>query len=41
LIELTNLYWNSYENFGSFLQSPTAGYTHEFNNKWLLDLIAG
>jgi class III poly(R)-hydroxyalkanoic acid synthase PhaE subunit len=37
LIELTNLYWNSYEKtFGRFLQSPTLGYTREFSNKWLL-----
>ncbi|HEY9874977.1 MAG TPA: class III poly(R)-hydroxyalkanoic acid synthase subunit PhaE [Candidatus Obscuribacterales bacterium] len=33
-IDLTNLYWDIYENtFGSFLQSPSLGYTREFNNK--------
>ena len=36
LLELTNLYWNIYEkNFGTFLQSPTLGYTRELNSKLL------
>jgi class III poly(R)-hydroxyalkanoic acid synthase PhaE subunit len=35
-MELTNLYWDIYENtFGSFLLSPSLGYTREFNNKLL------
>ncbi len=34
LSELTNLYWDIYEkSFGSVLQSPSLGYTREFNNK--------
>ncbi len=34
--ELTNLYWDIYEKiFGSFLNSPSLGYSREFNNKWL------
>jgi class III poly(R)-hydroxyalkanoic acid synthase PhaE subunit len=34
LLELSNLYWNIYEKtFGSLLQSPSLGYTREFNNK--------
>jgi class III poly(R)-hydroxyalkanoic acid synthase PhaE subunit len=36
LLELTDLYWNIYEKtFGSVLQSPSLGYTREFNNKLL------
>lgn len=36
LSELYNLYWDIYEKtFGSFLQSPSLGYTREFNNKLL------
>jgi len=36
LIELSNLYWNMYEKtFGSVLQSPSLGYSREFNNKLL------
>ena len=32
--EVTNLYWDIYEKtFGSVLQSPSLGYTREFNNK--------
>jgi polyhydroxyalkanoate synthase subunit PhaE len=32
--EATNLYWDIYEKtFGSVLQSPSLGYTREFNNK--------
>ena len=32
--EATNLYWDIYETtFGSVLQSPSLGYTREFNNK--------
>lgn len=32
--EATNLYWDVYEKtFGSILQSPSLGYTREFNNK--------
>ncbi|WP_250121753.1 class III poly(R)-hydroxyalkanoic acid synthase subunit PhaE [Chroococcidiopsis sp. CCMEE 29] len=35
-MELTNLYWDIYENtFGSFLLSPSLGYTREFNHKLL------
>ena len=42
LLELTNFYWNIYEKtFGSFLQSPSLGYTREFNNKWLLGFDTG
>jgi class III poly(R)-hydroxyalkanoic acid synthase PhaE subunit len=34
LSELTNLYWDIYQQtFGSVLQSPSLGYTREFNNK--------
>jgi class III poly(R)-hydroxyalkanoic acid synthase PhaE subunit len=34
--ELTNLYGDIYEKiFGSFLNSPSLGYSREFNNKWL------
>jgi class III poly(R)-hydroxyalkanoic acid synthase PhaE subunit len=37
LMELTHLYQDIYEKtFGSFLLSPSLGYTREFNNKWLL-----
>ncbi len=33
LFEPINFYWNIYEKtFGSFLQSPTLGYTREFNH---------
>ena len=36
LFELSNLYWNIYEKtFGSFLQSPSLGYTRQFNHKLL------
>jgi class III poly(R)-hydroxyalkanoic acid synthase PhaE subunit len=36
LSEVTNLYWEIYEKtLGSFLQSPTLGYTREFNSKLL------
>ncbi len=36
LSELYNLYWEIYEKtFGSFVQSPSLGYTREFNNKLL------
>lgn len=36
LFEPINFYWNIYEKtFGSFLQSPTLGYTREFNHKLL------
>ncbi|HEY9631920.1 MAG TPA: class III poly(R)-hydroxyalkanoic acid synthase subunit PhaE [Coleofasciculaceae cyanobacterium] len=36
LIELSNLYWNMYEKtLGSVLQSPSLGYSREFNNKLL------
>ena len=36
LFESINFYWNIYEKtFGSFLQSPTLGYTREFNHKLL------
>jgi class III poly(R)-hydroxyalkanoic acid synthase PhaE subunit len=32
--ELANLYWDIYEKtFGTVLQSPSLGYTREFNNK--------
>ncbi len=34
LSELANLYWDIYEKtFGTVLQSPSLGYTREFNNK--------
>jgi class III poly(R)-hydroxyalkanoic acid synthase PhaE subunit len=34
--ELSNLYWDIYEKiFGSFLNSPSLGYSRELNNKWL------
>ncbi len=37
LMELTHLYQDIYEKtLGSFLLSPSLGYTREFNNKWLL-----
>lgn len=36
LFEPINFYWNIYEKtVGSFLQSPTLGYTREFNHKLL------
>jgi class III poly(R)-hydroxyalkanoic acid synthase PhaE subunit len=36
LFEPVNFYWNIYEKtFGSFLQSPSFGYTREFNHKLL------
>lgn len=36
LFEPINFYWNIYEKtFGNFLQSPTLGYTREFNHKLL------
>lgn len=36
LFEPINFYWNIYEKtFGNFLQSPTLGYTCEFNHKLL------
>jgi class III poly(R)-hydroxyalkanoic acid synthase PhaE subunit len=36
LIELSNLYWNMYEKtLSSVLQSPSLGYSREFNNKLL------
>jgi class III poly(R)-hydroxyalkanoic acid synthase PhaE subunit len=42
LSELTNLYWDIYEkSFGSVLQSPSLGYTREFNNKLLKSFDAG
>lgn len=42
LIELSNLYWTIYEKtFGSVLQSPSLGYTREFNNKLLKSFDAG
>ncbi len=42
LIELNNLYWNMYEKtFGSVLQSPSLGYSREFNNKLLKGFDAG
>ena len=42
LIELSNLYWNMYEKtFGSVVQSPSLGYTREFNNKLLKSFDAG
>lgn len=34
-IELTNLYGNYQQTFGNLLQSPSLGYTREFNNKLL------
>ena len=34
LSELANLYWDTYEKtFGTVLQSPSLGYSREFNNK--------
>ena len=42
LSELTNLYWDIYEkSFGTVLQSPSLGYTREFNNKLLKSFDAG
>jgi class III poly(R)-hydroxyalkanoic acid synthase PhaE subunit len=42
LSELTNLYWDIYEKtFGSVLQSPSLGYTREFNNKLLKSFETG
>jgi len=42
LIELNNLYWNIYEKtLGSVLQSPSLGYSREFNNKLLNAFDAG
>ena len=42
LSELTNLYWDIYEkSFGSVLQSPSLGYTREFNNKLFKSFDAG
>jgi class III poly(R)-hydroxyalkanoic acid synthase PhaE subunit len=42
LIELNNLYWNIYEKtLGSVLQSPSLGYSREFNNKVLESFDAG
>ena len=42
LSELTNVYWDIYEkSFGSVLQSPSLGYTREFNNKLLKSFDAG
>ena len=42
LSELTNLYWDIYEkSFGSVLQSPSLGYTREFNNKLLKSFETG
>src|SRR4028118_1742290 len=42
LSELANLYWDIYEKtFGSVLQSPSLGYTREFNNKLFKSFDAG